>query len=466
MYICDYCHEKEGIVQFQNGKWCCEDSVNKCPNFRKNISKSKSKPIYVENSGHVCDFGCEKEAHYQFQNGNWCCQIHSSKCPTERKKKSERTKGQIKPKSIYIENSGHVCYKCNKEAHYQFQNGNWCCEDNVSKCFAIKEKIRQKNKGQIKLKLIYIENSNHVCKYCGQEAHYQFQNKEWCCEDNMNKCPTMRKKYSKNSIANFFENSNHVCKYCGREAHYQFQNGNWCCEDHYIKCPTMREKNREIKSYSIEDWKEKHPFLFKVEELRIDPITGKIQAHCKNHNCLNSKEKDGWFFPKSYQITLRIIGIERSNDGYNFYCSEHCKLTCDLFGKSAEYLMKQDLINAGHIKEEENSISGYGIWKDEVFRRNIKEYGKLTCEYCGNTNVDEMCTHHEKPIKTNPEQILDPINGWVLCKFGMGNDCHHKIGHPNGSKCSTGYLGRLICKRRYKKIEIENKYLTKGNNIR
>ncbi len=112
--------------------------------------------------------------------------------------------------------------------------------------------------------------------------------------------------------------------------------------------------------------------------------------------------------------------------------------------------MKQDLINAGYLKENENNIPGYDIWRQDVIKRNIEEYGELQCEYCGNTNKDELSVHHENPQKTHPEQILDPINGWVLCGFGKGNNCHYLIGHKPGTKCSTGYLRKLICKRRYK----------------
>ena len=32
-------------------------------------------------------------------------------------------------------------YGCGKEAIYQFKNGKWCCNRNISKCKKIKEKI-------------------------------------------------------------------------------------------------------------------------------------------------------------------------------------------------------------------------------------------------------------------------------------------------------------------------------------
>ena len=32
-----------------------------------------------------CDYGCGQEAKYQFKNGKWCCSNHSNKCPYYRK---------------------------------------------------------------------------------------------------------------------------------------------------------------------------------------------------------------------------------------------------------------------------------------------------------------------------------------------------------------------------------------------
>ncbi len=93
----------------------------------------------------------------------------------------------------------------------------------------------------------------------------------------------------------------HICDYgCGKEAHYQFKNGKWCCEESWNSCP-VSIKN---KIYSLKDYQEKYPFFCQVEELREDPKTGEIQGHCKNHNCKNSKEKGGWVH--SNKKTIRI----------------------------------------------------------------------------------------------------------------------------------------------------------------
>ncbi len=354
---------------------------------------------YIENSGHVCDYGCGLKAHYQFKNGKWCCELYVNRCPIERKKILKR----IIKKPYYIENSGHICKWCGQEAHYQFQTGNWCCENHINKCPTNRTNLKMKHIGTTILKPVYIENSGHVCKFCEKKAFYHFQN------------------------------------------------GDWCCEDHSSKCPSERKRNIESNTYNLKDYQKKYPLLFLVEELKEDSITGEIQGHCKNHNCPNSKEMGGWFTLEKIQISDRALCLRDEIGNSHFYCSNHCKKTCSIYGKTTEQIMKQDLINSGHIEENESSIPGYGIWRDEVIKRVKEEYGELQCEYCGNTNKDELCVHHEKPQKTHPEQVLDPINGWVLCSFGKGNNCHLLIGHPKGSDCSNGNLTKLICERKYRK---------------
>lgn len=37
----------------------------------------------------------------------------------------------------------------------------------------------------------------HVCYYCGQEAHYQLNNGKWCCCKSYQSCPELKKKNSR-----------------------------------------------------------------------------------------------------------------------------------------------------------------------------------------------------------------------------------------------------------------------------
>lgn len=35
----------------------------------------------IFNEKHICDYGCGREAKYQFKNGKWCCEDYHNKCP-------------------------------------------------------------------------------------------------------------------------------------------------------------------------------------------------------------------------------------------------------------------------------------------------------------------------------------------------------------------------------------------------
>ena len=106
----------------------------------------------------------------------------------------------------------------------------------------------------------------HVCKYCGNEAQYQFKNGVWCCSKRATCCPTnreLRKQKTKQSwkqlkqrgikhredipqeerINNIDLGQEGICYYCGQQAHYQLANGRWCCQQKYNQCPVNRQKN-------------------------------------------------------------------------------------------------------------------------------------------------------------------------------------------------------------------------------
>ena len=72
-------------------------------------------------------------------------------------------------------------------------------------------------------------------------------------------------------------------------------------------------------SYTIEQIQEKYPIFAKEEEMRYHPETGEIQVHCKNHNCPNSKEQNGWFTPTQDQRYHRMAALEyESGNGGEF----------------------------------------------------------------------------------------------------------------------------------------------------
>ncbi len=317
--------------------------------------------------------------------------------------------------------------------------------------------------------------NEHICDYgCGKVAHFYFKGvKKWCCEEKWQRCPAKRI-FSDKHKKNISKSRSHepLSKITKEKLKISIKKL-WANKEYRDKQSKSRTglkrsnkfKDEQSKKFmghpgynkrTIEKIKKKYPLFSKIEEMRYNPDNldkKEIQVHCKNHNCPNSKEKGGWFTPTSDQFYGRIGAIENpiGFEEQHMYCSQHCKDTCPLYGKSANQLIKQDQINAGYIPEENlGTPPGYETFKQEVLKRNIKDYGDLQCEICGNTNKDELCVHHEKPIKINPEQSLDPDNGWILCSFGKGNNCHLKYGHPKGSDCSNGNLAKLVCERKYR----------------
>lgn len=173
--------------------------------------------------------------------------------------------------------------------------------------------------------------------------------------------------------------------------------------------------------------KDKYPIFFKEEEMTEIYInkTRCIQVHCKNHNCPNSKEKEGWFIPTGRQIEKRLWALENKNgnDGSYFYCSDECKNKCPLYNLHSDPFKKAEL---SYTNEE------YATWKQFVLEQDNHK-----CQKCG--SKENLHCHHINPVKTHPHLSLDPMNGIVLCKF-----CHYEIGHKD--ECSTDILANKICK--------------------
>jgi len=284
-----------------------------------------------------------------------------------------------------------------------------------------------------------------LCEYgCGQEATYQLKNSKWCCSEKWQKCPGFKKKIS--TIVSGENNPNYGKKHSseikekirvkaigripwnkGIERSLKIKN---------ILSEKLKGRepwNKGIFAYScrrtIEKIKVKYPFFSKVEEMRYNPDKPnqkEIQVHCKNHDCINSKEQDGWFTPTTRQIEARISALENSGrDLCCFYCSDKCKQECPLYNSHGIDPFKK--VEKPYTQEE------YHIWKNLVLEQDNYE-----CQKCG--SKENLHCHHIIPVKLKPLFALDPDNGIVLCKT-----CHYKYGHKLGSECSTINLANKVC---------------------
>jgi hypothetical protein len=185
----------------------------------------------------------------------------------------------------------------------------------------------------------------------------------------------------------------------------------------------------KARRYTIETIKEKYPLFSKLEEMRYEKGSDyKIQVHCKNNKCKNSKENGGWFTPSKHYFSLRIRMIEKfDSDSFYFYCSEECKKECSLFN------INSDILARSYFKENKESWytqEEYITWRKEVFSR-----ANYICEICGEPAEN---AHHIKPRKLEPFFSLDPDYGLALCK-----KCHYERAHID--ECSTRSLAYKKC---------------------
>jgi len=330
----------------------------------------------------LCDYGCGREAKHQFKNGKWCCSKNTSSCPLMKQTNSYKNKGRI-----VSQETRQKLNKINKGKKFSEEH-----KRNLSKAHKGKElttehkmKISLANKGKI-----FSEEHRQKLreKRLGVPGYYK--NKKLSKEHK-----------EKISLANK-----------GREVSNK-----------------TKKILRELARYSIIDYEIKYPFFTRIEEMRYNPDKPgeqEIQVRCKNHDCPNSKEKDGWFTPTSSQLyeRKRTLETEDGNDGCYFYCSQECKNICPL------YNLRNDPLS-------DNNDIPYTQEEYQQFREFVLKRDNYECQYC-----EEKATiiHHERPQKLEPFFALDPDFAWSVCE-----KCHYKYGHNTGSECSTGNLAAKVC---------------------
>ena len=289
-----------------------------------------------------------------------------------------------------------------------------------------------------------------ICEYgCGQEAKHQLKNGKWCCSEKYQRCQNKRKEQSfirmnlpkKVKQNNGSKNRKRKTweEIFGKEKSQKMKKNKseeMSGENHplYNKKHSRSsiKKMKMSSKMTIEKIKKKYLLFSRIEEMRYNPDKPEekeIQVHCKYNECVNSKERGGWFNLDRTQLYERIRGVEKTgNDGNYFYCSQKCKSLCPLYG------LKFDPFK--DIKKV-YTPSEINIFINEVLRRQKEEYKFNFCEKC--YSIYKLHIHHEKPVKTHPHLALDPDNGIVLCK-----DCHSKYGHKKGTECSTGNLANKV----------------------
>jgi len=131
--------------------------------------------------------------------------------------------------------------------------------------------------------------------------------------------------------------------------------------------------------------------------------------------------------PKLSSVKNRIYCLE-GRDGYKgeqrFYCSEHCKKCCPVYGKKPETLMREDAVRSGRdpwwkmVREVQPELRQMVLKRDnyECFKCGSKEF--LHC-------------HHREGILWEPLQSADIDMCVTVCR-----DCHMAIHRKEGCKPS------------------------------
>jgi len=357
----------------------------------------------------LCDYGCGQEANYQLKNGKWCCSKSNNSCPHIRSKNSISKKGQLPwitggkhseetKKKMSESHKGKTISKETRKKFSYYRKGRKHSEET-------KNKMSESHKG-------------HPYHNVPQSKEQRKKHSEFM---KSNKNPMLGKKHSKESKRKMSESSsgkNHPLygKHHSKETKKKISSSN--------KGKTSWNKNIKINCKYVNYYQKKYPFFAKIEELRDNPVNGKrIQVHCKNHNCVNSKEKGGWFIPTGIQLSCRIVQLENNNgnEGSYFYCSDKCKGECPLYNVNTYNKPNYEL---------PYTLTEYNIFRNWVLKRD-----DYKCQYCGEkANI----VHHERPQKLEPFFSLDPDYGWSVC-----SNCHYKYGHKD--ECSTGQLAAIIC---------------------
>ncbi len=152
-------------------------------------------------------------------------------------------------------------------------------------------------------------SSKLVCEYgCGQEAKHQFKNGKWCCSPYHAQCPEIRRKNSKanknlseeirRKISESLKNPSEETLKRMSKAMKNPSEETLKRMSKAMKNPSEETRKKMSKSHklTIKKIKEKYKTFSDEEEMRYNPDKleeKEIQVHCKNGNCLNSKEKDG-----------------------------------------------------------------------------------------------------------------------------------------------------------------------------
>ena len=127
-----------------------------------------------------------------------------------------------------------------------------------------------------------------------------------------------------------------------------------------------------------------------------------------------------FFEPTQRQVRVRINSISDNPSrtvNQKFYCSDHCRKTCPIYGKSFEQLMK---IDSGIDLDDTTSRP-----VQPALRKIVLERDNHTCVKCGKHQdelTNSLICHHIFPVIISPLESADVDNCITVC-----SECHKEL---------------------------------------
>jgi hypothetical protein len=243
-----------------------------------------------------------------------------------------------------------------------------------------------------------------ICDYgCGKEGKHQFKNGKWCCSESHNSCES-KKERSITGNSGKHKRSIDFCKQMSN-----LKRGFKHTEKSLIKIRGPRRKIEKIKNKYIE--------FSKMEEMRYNPENiREIQVHCKNSECINSKENLGWFTPTGRQLECRIAECEKGNKKGFIYCSKKCKIDDPDFHKKIDLETRKNFLKYRRLVDRYTNIS-------------IKKYGLINIELRGRKqgfSLDHKYSVWDGFINNIEPKIIGHIKNLKIIKINENSVKHKK----------------------------------------
>jgi len=449
--VCKRCGIEKDVSEFyKNGKnyqseckYCSK--ISKKERLEKKKEKIKN-IVYDDNDKKVCskcgnEYPETPDYFAKSLSGKKGLEAFCKKCKGKHRQNYSKEMRNKNKNKIFDENILFKCISCNKEYPYTPEYFNLRSETKsglrnlCKKCdLEIHNKIANKYIFE-NLDKEYDDSIKKICNECKNEypATLKYFSKMLHYKDGLNtKCRKCIKTIKKNRLLKLIRNNKdknpfnkskksycRECKkYLPKTEKYFYRNDSSVSgiSDICIKCDSKLKKDRYnyfFKASSKSLIKE----LSIYEEIRIDPNNDNL-IQCKCYNCKQ------WFNPIYCDVVAKLTAVNHFNRGScNLYCSNECKKSCEVFGKS--------LHREGEYK---NSYRKIPLWLIE----SVKENAGYKCEIC--ESKDNLQVHHIQPYTLHPQLGLDREEMICLCF-----DCHNKYGHSDGCKrheiqCKNGKI--------------------------